>query len=175
MDILLEHYEEYISHLYHASCKIVKRDTSVCFYNYSNYYFEIESDDEDYVDEITGETIKGLRKFLNIKSGITPVKLRDSATLFLFNCRIWDSKNPEKFHRIFSAKSLFSYHILFIFYTKFVFYCESWIFYLSISSSSSGSHTYPSSAATLSAISRSVRSARMLRHISMPATGLTAE
>ena len=26
-------------------------------------YFEIESDDEDYVDEITGETIKGLRKY----------------------------------------------------------------------------------------------------------------
>lgn len=28
---------------------------------------------------------------LNIKSGITPVKSRDSATLFLFNCRRWDS------------------------------------------------------------------------------------
>ena len=27
---------------------------------------------------------------LNIKSGITPVKSRDSATLFLFNCRRWD-------------------------------------------------------------------------------------
>ena len=63
MDILQEHYEEYISHLYHASCKIVIRDTSVCFYDCSNYYFEIESDDEDYVDEITGETIKGLRKY----------------------------------------------------------------------------------------------------------------
>ena len=45
MDILQEHYEEYISHLYHASCKIVKRDTSVCFYDCSNYYFEIEQED----------------------------------------------------------------------------------------------------------------------------------
>lgn len=27
---------------------------------------------------------------LNIKSGITPAKSRDSATLFLFNCRRWD-------------------------------------------------------------------------------------
>ena len=63
MDILQEHYEEYISHLYNASCKLVKRDTSVCFYDCSNYYFEIESDDEDYVDEITGEVIKGLRKY----------------------------------------------------------------------------------------------------------------
>ena len=58
-----EHYEEYISHLYNASCKIVKRDTSVCFYDCSNYYFEIESDDEDYIDEVTGEVIKGLRKY----------------------------------------------------------------------------------------------------------------
>ena len=63
MDILQEHYEEYISHLYNASCKITKRDTSVCFYDCSNYYFEIESDDEDYVDEVTGETIKGLRRY----------------------------------------------------------------------------------------------------------------
>lgn len=63
MDILLEHYEDYISHFYNASCRIVKRDTSVCFYDCSNYYFEIESDDDDYADEVTGETIRGLRKY----------------------------------------------------------------------------------------------------------------
>lgn len=63
MDILQEHYEDYISHLYNASYRIVKRDTSVCFYDCSNYYFEIESDDDDYADEVTGETIKGLRKY----------------------------------------------------------------------------------------------------------------
>lgn len=63
MDIMQEHYDEYIAHLYNASCKIVKRDTSVCFYDCSNYYFEIETDDEDYVDEVTGEIIKGLRKY----------------------------------------------------------------------------------------------------------------
>ena len=63
MDILQEHYNEYISHLFAASSKIVKRDTSVCFYDCSNYYFEIETDDEDYVDDVTGETIKGLRKY----------------------------------------------------------------------------------------------------------------
>ena len=34
---------------------IVKRDTSVCFYDCTNYYFETETDDEDYVDEVTGE------------------------------------------------------------------------------------------------------------------------
>lgn len=63
MDIMKEHYEEYIAHLYEKSCGIVKRDTSVCFYDCSNYYFEVETDDEDYVDEVTGETVKGLRKY----------------------------------------------------------------------------------------------------------------
>mgnify|MGYP003302794864 FL=1 len=63
MDIMQEHYDDYISHLYNESCKIVKRDTSVCFYDCSNYYFETGTDDEDYVDEVTGEVIKGLRKY----------------------------------------------------------------------------------------------------------------
>lgn len=63
MDIMKEHYDEYISHLYEKSCSIVKRDTSVCFYDCTNYYFETETDDEDYVDEVTGEILKGLRKY----------------------------------------------------------------------------------------------------------------
>lgn len=63
MDIMKDHYEEYIRHLFEKSCNIIKRDTSVCFYDCTNYYFETEIDDEDYVDEVTGETIKGLRKY----------------------------------------------------------------------------------------------------------------
>lgn len=63
MDILQEHYDEYIAHLFETSCQLVKRDTSVCFYDCSNYYFEVETDDEDYIDKVTGETIKGLRKY----------------------------------------------------------------------------------------------------------------
>lgn len=63
MDLLQEHYEEYISHLFEKSCNIVKRDTSVCFYDCTNYYFEIETDDDDYIDEVTGEAVKGLRKY----------------------------------------------------------------------------------------------------------------
>ena len=35
---------------------------------------------------------------LNIKSGITPVKSRDSATLFLFNCRRWDNITRHSRH-----------------------------------------------------------------------------
>ena len=42
---------------------IVKRDTSVCYYDCTNFYFETETEDDDYVDEITGEIIKGLRKY----------------------------------------------------------------------------------------------------------------
>lgn len=63
MDILAEHYDEYISHLFEKSSGIVKRNTSVCFYDCTNYYFEIEMEDEDYVDEVTGEMVKGLRKY----------------------------------------------------------------------------------------------------------------
>ena len=63
MDIIQENYDEYISHLFEKSCSIVKRDTSVCFYDCTNYYFEVETDDDDYVDEVTGEILKGLRKY----------------------------------------------------------------------------------------------------------------
>lgn len=63
MDILQEHYDKYISHLFEKSSRIVKRNTSVCYYDCTNYYFEIESPDDDYIDEVTGEIIKGLRKY----------------------------------------------------------------------------------------------------------------
>jgi len=63
MDILEAHFDQYITHLFEKSGNILKRDTSVCFYDCTNYYFEIEAEDEDYVDEVTGETIKGLRKY----------------------------------------------------------------------------------------------------------------
>ena len=63
MDIMQEHYDEYVSHLFEKSCDIVKRDTSVCFYDCTNYYFEVETEDADYVDEVTGEVVRGLRKY----------------------------------------------------------------------------------------------------------------
>lgn len=63
MDILQEHYDGYISWLFEKSNSIVKRNTSVCYYDCTNYYFETEQQDEDYVDEVTGEIIKGLRKY----------------------------------------------------------------------------------------------------------------
>ena len=63
LDILYENYDAYISHLFKYSEKIVKRDTEVCYYDCTNFYFEIEAPDEDYYDEVTGEFINGFRKY----------------------------------------------------------------------------------------------------------------
>ncbi len=63
MDIMEQNYDEYLSHLFHHSETIVKRNTSICYFDCTNYYFEIETGDDDYIDEVTGEVIKGLRKF----------------------------------------------------------------------------------------------------------------
>mgnify|MGYP002857808304 FL=1 len=63
MDMLEEHYDDYITHLYEQSQSVVKRNTAVCYYDCSNFYFEIESPDDDVVDEETGEIIPGFRKY----------------------------------------------------------------------------------------------------------------
>lgn len=63
MDVLSENFDNYICHLYEASSKIIKRDTTVCYYDCTNYYSEIETADEDTVDEYTGEIIEGFRKY----------------------------------------------------------------------------------------------------------------
>lgn len=44
------------------SQRIMKRNTRVIFYDCTNYYFEIEDNDKDYVDKETGEVIIGMRK-----------------------------------------------------------------------------------------------------------------
>jgi transposase len=63
MDIMEQHYDEYLSHLFRHSGNIIPRDTSICYFDCTNYYFETETNDEDYIDEVTGEIIKGLRKY----------------------------------------------------------------------------------------------------------------
>ena len=63
MDILTENYDGYLKTLYQNSLSIVKRNTSVCYYDCTNYYFETESQDPDYVDEVTGEVVKGFRRY----------------------------------------------------------------------------------------------------------------
>lgn len=63
MDLMSSHYKEYIEHLYFASGRILPRNTAVCYYDCTNFYCETEVQDEEYVDEVTGEIITGLRKF----------------------------------------------------------------------------------------------------------------
>lgn len=63
MDILTENYDGYLTSLYKNSLSIVKRNTSVCYYDCTNYYFETESQDPDYVDTVTGEIIRGFRRY----------------------------------------------------------------------------------------------------------------
>jgi hypothetical protein len=63
MDILSDHYDQYLEHLFTNSNTIIPRDTTVCYFDCTNFYFEIEEEDEDYVDEVTGEIIKGFRKY----------------------------------------------------------------------------------------------------------------
>lgn len=62
MDLLYEHYDDYISWLYQQSNNVIKRDNSVCYFDCTNYYFETEEND-DYVDEVTGEIIRGFRQY----------------------------------------------------------------------------------------------------------------
>lgn len=63
MDFLEEHHDDYLAWLYKHSNSIVKRDTSVLYYDCSNFYFECEQPDENIVDEVTGEILKGLRQY----------------------------------------------------------------------------------------------------------------
>lgn len=63
MDILAESYDSYIEHLFNSSCKIVKRNLNVVYYDCTNFYFEIECEDAFYVDEVTGEVIRGFRLY----------------------------------------------------------------------------------------------------------------
>ena len=62
-DILSDKSSTYLTHLYHSSNNVVKRDTSVMYYDCTNFFFESESPDEDIIDEVTGEVIQGLRQF----------------------------------------------------------------------------------------------------------------
>ena len=63
LDVLNEHYDSYLEKLYDGSNNVIERNTSVCYFDCTNYYNEIEQEDEDCVDEVTGEVIKGLRKY----------------------------------------------------------------------------------------------------------------
>ena len=63
MDALYDNYEDYLRWVYEKSNSVVKRDTSILYYDCTNFYFECEKEDDVVIDEITGETMCGLRKY----------------------------------------------------------------------------------------------------------------
>lgn len=63
LDVLNDNYDIYLEKLYEGSNNIIERNTAVCYFDCTNFYNEIEQEDDDYVDEVTGEVIKGLRKY----------------------------------------------------------------------------------------------------------------
>ena len=80
MDLLEEHYDDYLAWLYRRSDNIVKRDPSVLYYDCTNFYFECEQEDDDIVDEVTGEVMTGLRQYGLSKEPVSYTHL----TKFLF-------------------------------------------------------------------------------------------
>ena len=74
LDILDRNSDKYLKHLFDNSENIVKRDTSVMYYDCTNYFFETEKPDEEIVDEVTGEIILGLRQFgISKKNKTSPI------------------------------------------------------------------------------------------------------
>ena len=63
MDILEDNYDKYLSYLFNQSNNIIKRNTDVCYFDCSNFYFEKSFEDEDIYDDVTGEVVKGLLKY----------------------------------------------------------------------------------------------------------------
>lgn len=74
LDILDRNSDQYLKHLFDNSENIVKRDTSVMYYDCTNYFFETEKPDEEIVDEVTGEIILGPRQFgISKENKISPI------------------------------------------------------------------------------------------------------
>ena len=63
LDVLTENFDAYMEHLFVNSSNVVKRNTSVCYFDCTNYFFECEHEDDLYVDPVTGEVMPGLRKY----------------------------------------------------------------------------------------------------------------
>ena len=63
LDVLEDHYDQYLEHLFINSENVFKRNTSTCYFDCTNFYFESDGEDDEYVDDVTGEMLKGLRKF----------------------------------------------------------------------------------------------------------------
>ena len=63
MDVLNDNYDRFLRWTFEKSNSVVKRDSSVLYYDCTNFYFECEKEDDVVVDEVTGEIMSGLRKY----------------------------------------------------------------------------------------------------------------
>ncbi len=63
MDVLNDNYDGFLRWTFEKSNSVVKRDSSVLYYDCTNFYFECEKEDDVVVDEVTGEIMSGLRKY----------------------------------------------------------------------------------------------------------------
>lgn len=62
LSLLADHIDDIQAQVYANSKKLIERRDKVIYYDCTNYYFEIEDNDRDYIDKETGEFIAGLRK-----------------------------------------------------------------------------------------------------------------
>lgn len=62
LSLMSEHSDRIQAWVYRNSKDIVERRDRVIYYDCTNYYFEIENNDKDIIDEDTGEFVPGLRK-----------------------------------------------------------------------------------------------------------------
>lgn len=69
LTLLADHIDDIQAGMYKASKKFINRRERIIYFDCTNYYFEIEDNDRDYVDTETGEVIFGLRKRGKSKEG----------------------------------------------------------------------------------------------------------
>lgn len=62
LSLLAGHVDDIQAGVYKASRDIIPRKERVIYFDCTNYYFETEDNDADYVDKKTGEVVFGLRK-----------------------------------------------------------------------------------------------------------------
>lgn len=62
LSLLSNHIDDIQAQVYTNSKKFMDRRDRVIYYDCTNYFFEIEDNDKDYIDNETGEFIAGLRK-----------------------------------------------------------------------------------------------------------------
>ena len=63
LDVLCEHMDSYQEALYKGTLNVRERDTELIYYDCTNFYFEIEEEDEEFVHPVTGEIMPPLRRY----------------------------------------------------------------------------------------------------------------